>query len=171
MSAQDINSIKTFSNHALRPYHAFQEPFAGAWGPRGWCWGLLLVTPWGLLALSLRLWELWRAGKWSSWDGKAHTWVISPAKPGRRLWAGRGLQCPWLSPGPGEKRTGTANSYKLLLQHKGRYLQPQNQLTFPLHALLFSPTSPGRLLKKYCATFTHSKKEAPVAWKTSIVKL
>lgn len=94
MSAQDINSIKTFSNHALRPYHAFQEPFAGAWGPRGWCWGLLLVTPWGLLALSLRLWELWRAGKWSSWDGKAHTWVISPAKPGRRLWAGRGLQCP-----------------------------------------------------------------------------
>lgn len=70
---------------------------------------------------------------------------------------------PLLSPGPGKKRTGTANSYKLLLQHKGRYLQPQNQLTFPLHALLFSPTSPGRLLKKYCATFTHSKKEAPVA--------
>lgn len=66
---------------------------------------------------------------------------------------------PLLSPGPGEKHTGAANSHKLLLQHKG-YLQPQNQLTFPPHAPLFSPTSPGRLLKKYCATFTHTKKRS-----------
>lgn len=64
---------------------------------------------------------------------------------------------PLLSPGPGEKRTGTVNSHELLLQHKG-YLQLQNQLTFPLRAPLFSPTSPGRLLKKYYATFTHTKR-------------